>query len=822
MAIRKEYDPIKEKGVCHRYVYLPGYSGEPDVFQIGSKALHNTELQDINVPVPPFFVMTTEGWKDFYRASVPERELPPQLQEQLSVAIMYLEHEAGGKHFGDNKRPLCVSVRSGAPVSMPGAMHTIINVGITEENVHVLGQEIGPTNAHYAHFTLIRSLGKHAFHIPDEEFSDIRDVVVGHDPKSRPNIDKYKELVTRAKAVFESHGFTFPNEATEQLAIAIDSVYRSWDMPEAMDVRFARNIQNDLGTAVMVEEMVWGNSDRRGAGSGVLFTQNPTTGEKTPIVLFAQHEQGYKVVGDRAKQKDTSLNQITLPFRIQLLLATKKISQRYQRPQEVEFTIDGKKLHVLQTRDVDLSSVGELKWCIKQMKQGRLSEEEAKKRLSLLQLEQLLAPGLDPKALQEARKEGRCIGNGIALSPTWDTGKLVFSIEQAKMYGNTPVILSNDVTPKDFRELPPNVVGANSETGSVGSHKARAATRLNATVIFGIKIDPQKTHPGRLVTISGETGEIFLGKIGTKPTNNMLTPSERKLVESWRQERVANPWLFVTTDNGIDQLVNELQRVLVESQARHKSRKAHGIEVFNAAIPSDIRIPYTTVSKHDEPAIRQRALSALATGSDVTIRTCRHPDTRGKSPYVVITSEAELHRFFLDHNYSEKYGGWPVWKEDPSITEVVVGQIPKNKLNPDYFPYLCNWTLSCVGDKIILQIVPGSPLLRSQEEVKPADMITIEAEKDFSEPLFGLRFIRPAAGENLTSNRPRERFYQLVTSAVFDRWWREKHIALRMAALTSVLSHRALVPALEGQASLIPGQEYVIVYGGKLDYEEDE
>ncbi len=192
----------------------------------------------------------------------------------------------------------------------------------------------------------------------------------------------------------------------------------------------------------------------------------------------------------------------------------------------------------------------------------------------------------------------------------------------------------------------------------------------------------------------------------------------------------------------------------------------------------------------------------------------------GTSPYAVITGEESMERFFLNCNYTKKHGGWLRWLDDASITEVVIGKIPKHKLNPEYYQDHCNWTLTCVGDRVYLQIVPRSPLLRSQEKVLPEKMTTVEVQFDPSCPN-GIRLRRLVIGSRLKTKTDKYIFLNLVAKTVLGKWWKDYSLALRMAAVTEAFP-QFLVPGLEGQASIVPGKEWVSVYGVKLDEDEGE
>lgn len=423
----------------HRFLYIPGVSPEePRKSDIGGKAFSCYEARQLGLPVPEFVVINRDGWEHWREINLPQAatsgpditaHIPDELWTETQEGMCHLE-QITGKKLGDAQKPLFISARSGAEHSLPGAMITILNIGITDETLPALETEIGSRAALYNYFTLIRHLGVHAGKIDESKFLDIRDGFVGHHPIVSPDEQQYRLLVQAAKDLYEREtGTAFPIDPTEQLRLAMEAVYRSWEGPDAISVRKLHHVSDREGTAIQLIEMKWGNSELPDAGAGVVFSRNPEDlGPETCV--FAPHGQGTKVVSDKAKQKETSMDQIPERFREEMKRIVTVLDEHFGFPVEIEFAIDGKNLWVLQARKVPLSSLAEFRHAIELIQKGVMTEDDVKKTMTLAKLHRILAPGLDPVEMDEARKKN-FLGKGLSQSPGNVSAQVVFNLDEA-------------------------------------------------------------------------------------------------------------------------------------------------------------------------------------------------------------------------------------------------------------------------------------------------------------------------------------------------------------------------------------------------------
>lgn len=832
--------PVVEQNILSRYLFVLGESqlGDYSVERLGAKSHESAELQELGLPIPEFITLTTDAWRAWredykikwsdqgmeHRDVIPQ--LPTEVWGSLLEGIGKVEKNTGCV-FNDKLKPLFVSVRSGAPESLPGAMHTILNVGINFDTVHALADNIGERNAWYAFFTLIRELGTYALNVPEEKFKQLRDATVGHSPKEFPDIAQYHILVLESMKLFkEESGIDFPLDAFSQLRLATDSVFRSWESKDAIAMRRSRKIFDGIGTAVKVQQMTFGNSIEEGAGSGVFFTRNPITFEGDPdslegsaLCVFERGVQGIKVVTDTATHKDTSLSQISEKFRPELERIITILREHKAHPMEGEFTIDGKKLYLLQARKVSLSSLAHFRFIREQIQQRKVSEKEAKLFVSAAQLRRIIVPGLDQEGLEKARLEGRLIGQGISLSPGWSSGVMVKSIEEAKFFKRKKVIFVGRVTKAILEKRTKNIIGFVSDKGSIGSHISRQETEFDdqgVVVINGVKIPVEILHQKNVVlTLNGDTGEVFEGTISVSLKSGSLTKSERKQVLRWQKERRDNPWLFAKPRNNIEPLIDRAADLLHTAEETITSPKGRVIQVSNALLPQEIRMEYQILPINiSVRKLLQLGREILASGSDLSIRSCPRIDEegKGKSPYTYIRSLEELKKFIY------KLDGLFKWKnlKHPQLTEIVLGRIPKGKLDKTLYNEHCAWTLSCTHDSVVLNIVPFTPLLRSHEKKKKDDMMTLILHVD---PNRGGRLVidRLVIGKNLQRGTKKGggeqekihiqayEFLGYVTSEVFGKWWNRHNIPGLMAALTTAFPRTQYYPlAFEGQARISP------------------
>lgn len=857
--------PVVERNILSTYLFIPGESrlGDYGVERLGAKAHESAELQELGLPIPEFIVLTTDAWRTWnscYEAKWlnedkvwlnmddQRRDLIPQIPfniwGSLLTGVREMEKRTGNV-LNDSTNPLFVSVRSGAPESLPGAMHTILNVGINFDTVHALADNIGERNAWYAFFTLIRELGAYALNIPEDKFTQLRDATVGHNPKEFHDIPDYHKLVLESMRLFkEESGIDFPLDAVGQLRWAIDSVFRSWASKEAVAMRRSKKIWSGIGTAVIVQKMTFGNSIEEGAGSGVFFTRNPITYEGDPsslensaLCVFERGGQGIKVVQDTATHHNTSLSQINEKFRPELERIITTIREHYTHPMEGEFTIDGEKLSLLQARKVSLSSLAHFRFIREQMQMDRMKEKEAKLLVSAAQLRRIIAPGLDQEDLERARNEDRLIGQGISLSPGWSSGVIVRSIEEAKFFKKKKVIFVGRVTKSILEKKTDNIMGFVSDKGSIGSHISRRETEFDdqgVVVINGIKIPATiLKDKDAVITLNGETGEVFNREIKVSTNTGPLTQLERQQVLRWQRERRDNPWLFVMPQKNIQSSIDHASDLLHAAKRTIRSPKGRVIQVSDALLPQEIRMKYQVFPIGvNKKKLLDLGNEILESGFDLSIRSCPLIDEegKGKSPYAYITSKEELKKFI----YS--FDGLFKWKmlKHPQLTEIVLGRIPKGKLDETLCDEHCAWTLSCTHDSVILNVVPFTPLLRSHEKKRKDDMMTLVLHVDHNK---GGRLVidRLIMGRNLQKEAKKGgdeqekinirsyEFLSYVASEVFGKWWNQYNIPGLMAALTTAFPRTQYYPlAFEGQARIAPNgsrgkKMFCLGYGIKAD-----
>src|SRR5689334_16739404 len=415
---------------------------------LGGKGIGLAEMTQLGVPVPAGFTITTEACRDYMRGG---GILPDGLADEVERHVEALERKSG-KRFGDPGEPLLVSVRSGAAISMPGMMDTILNVGLDDAAVEGLAQTTGNRRFAYDSYRrLIQMYGEtvdgidgHRF---EQELSRLKQER-GVEQDVDLSGDDLAELVERFKAIYEEGtGRTFAQDAREQLARAVEAVFQSWDTPRAQVYRRAHDIPDDLGTAVNVVQMVFGNKGDR-SGTGVTFTRNPSTGETGLFGEFLVNAQGEDVVaGIRTPEPIERMRELLPEAFDQLQETIRRLEEHYRDVQDIEFTVEEGTLYLLQTRTAKRTAASALKAAVEMVDEGLISREEAVARIEPGQLEQLLHPMLDPNSGYEV------IATGLNASPGAASGKVVFdaaSAEQRGSAGESVILVRWETTPDDY------------------------------------------------------------------------------------------------------------------------------------------------------------------------------------------------------------------------------------------------------------------------------------------------------------------------------------------------------------------------------------
>ena len=507
---------------------------------LGGKGANLAEMARLGIPVPPGFTITTEMCKQYYESG---NKFPPELEKQVKEGIEHIEKIMGAR-FGDPENPLLVSVRSGAPISMPGMMDTVLNLGLNDETVKGLAKKTG--NERFAWDSYRRFVQMYG------------DVVLGLKPESKEEIDPFEEIIDRLKKekgykwdtdltvddlkylveefkklIKERKGIDFPQDPWEQLWGAIRAVFESWNNERAITYRKLNKIPDDLGTAVNVQAMVFGNMGDDSA-TGVAFTRDPATGEKIFYGEYLVNAQGEDVVaGIRTPQPinkatKTSPDQKTLEEVMpeaykQLEEIRDRLEKHYKDMQDIEFTVQQGRLWMLQTRVGKRTAKAAVKMAVDMVKEGLIDKKTAIMRVTPEQLDQLLHPMFDPKA------EKKVIAKGLPASPGAATGRVVFHADDAEEWakrGEKVILVRLETSPEDVGGMHA-AEGILTARGGMTSHAAVVARGMGKTAVVGcgaLNVDYAKKQftvgdivvkEGDWISIDGSTGEVMLGQVPT-------------------------------------------------------------------------------------------------------------------------------------------------------------------------------------------------------------------------------------------------------------------------------------------------------------------
>ena len=515
-------------------VYLFNEGSRDDRDLLGGKGANLCEMTAMGLPVPFGFVITTPTCREFFEGG---NTLPRHLQTEYNVALKLVEEKMGA-HFGNPENPLLFSVRSGAPVSMPGMMNTILNLGMNDVIAEGLAKKTG--NPRFAYDSYRRFI---------QMFADVVLGVAGHQFEQQLNqykLEHGKTLDTdmsaadwQAIVAIYQELVNFPQDPSVQLRQAIEAVFLSWHTPRAIVYREMHNIPETIGTAVCVQAMVFGNFGDD-SGSGVAFTRNPSTGEKSFFGEFLVNAAGEDVVAGTRTPEPISKLAEAMPTVYRQLFATQQLlEQHYRDMQDLEFTVQEGKFYMLQTRSGKRTGRASVKIAVEMVREGMITEKEALLRVSPEHVESFLHPMVDPAAKRDI------VASGLPASPSGATGKVVFSADEAVAVAadGTPVILvRRETTPEDIHGMRV-AQGILTELGGMTSHAAVVARGMGVCAITGcdsISIDYARgtvktsdgTSFGRLdtITLDGSTGDVMLGDI---PKTEALSSDDFQTLLSW-------------------------------------------------------------------------------------------------------------------------------------------------------------------------------------------------------------------------------------------------------------------------------------------------
>ncbi|HBI73072.1 MAG TPA: pyruvate, phosphate dikinase, partial [Lachnospiraceae bacterium] len=510
-----------------KWVYL-FKEGKADMRNLlGGKGANLAEMTNLGLPIPHGFTITTEACTDYYNNN---KSISDEIKGQIFDALKILE-EQQNKKFGDTENPLLVSVRSGARASMPGMMDTILNLGLNDVAVEGFAKKTGnPRFAYDSYRRFIQMFSDVVMEISKSKFERVLDEVKekkGVHYDTELTAEDLKDVITQFKALYkEEKGTEFPQEPTVQLIEAVTAVFRSWDNPRAIYYRRMNDIPGDWGTAVNVQAMVFGNMGDT-SGTGVAFTRNPSTGEAKIYGEYLINAQGEDVVaGIRTPQPITKLHEDMPEVYDEFMRIAHLLEEHYKDMQDMEFTIEDKKLYFLQTRNGKRTAAAALKIACDLVDEGKISKEEAVKRIEAKSLDQLLHPAFDQKALKEARP----IGSALPASPGAAAGRVYFTADEAKEHhekGERVILVRLETSPEDIEGMHASQ-GILTVRGGMTSHAAVVARGMGTCCVSGcgdIKINEEAKYftlggatikEGDYISLDGSTGKIYVGDLPTE------------------------------------------------------------------------------------------------------------------------------------------------------------------------------------------------------------------------------------------------------------------------------------------------------------------
>ncbi len=527
-----------------KYVYSFSEGSKEMKSLLGGKGANLAEMTKIGLPVPQGFTITTDACNDYYDN---EKTIRAEIVAEIEKHLAELE-ELQGKKLGCTKNPLLVSVRSGAVFSMPGMMDTILNLGLNDNSV--LGLADATQNERFAYDSyrrFIQMFSDVAMEVPKYKFENVLDRVKeekGYKFDTDLTTEDLKGIVEEFKAIYKKEVKTdFPQDPKEQLMLAIEAVFRSWNNPRAIVYRKLNDISHKLGTAVNIQSMVFGNMGET-SGTGVAFTRNPATGENKLFGEYLINAQGEDVVaGIRTPQDISTLQNVMPEIYDQFVKVTQILENHYKDMQDIEFTIENEKLFILQTRNGKRTAKAAINVAVDLVEAGIIDKKEAIMRVEPNQLDQLLHPTFEDKALKEAT----VLAKGLPASPGAACGKVYFNADDvvAAVEGGEKVLLVRQETSPEDIEGMVKAEGILTARGGMTSHAAVVARGMGKCCVAGcgeIKVDEvaKEIRAGELtvkegdfLSIDGSTGKVYLGEVKQSPVE--VTGNFEKLM-NWVDE----------------------------------------------------------------------------------------------------------------------------------------------------------------------------------------------------------------------------------------------------------------------------------------------
>lgn len=514
-------------GKENKYVYFFGEGDTKNKNLLGGKGANLGEMTKIGLPVPPGFTITTEVCDYFHKNS----KYPDELEKQIDENIRRLEENMGAG-FGDSKNPLLVSVRSGAAISMPGMMDTVLNLGLNDETMQAMVNKTG--NQRFvldAYRRFIQMFGNVVMGVEHRFFENAlskKKETKGAEYDTELDAQALRELVDEYKAIIkERAGREFPSDAREQLRMSIHAVFGSWNNPRAIKYRQINSIKGLIGTAVNVQAMVFGNMGND-CCTGVAFTRNPSTGEDKFYGEYLTNAQGEDVVaGIRTPKPVSELEKEFPDIHKELIDIRDKLENHYKEMQDIEFTVQKGKLYMLQTRTGKRTGSAAVRIAVDMVNQGMIGKNQALLRINPEQLNQLLHKQIDPIA----KEKNQAVAKGLPASPGAAVGKIVFTADDATLWAKEKkekvVLVRTETSPDDIEGMHVSQ-GILTARGGITSHAAVVARAMGKCCVAGcgeliineknkiLRIGDNELKQGDFVTLDGATGEVYAGELPVK------------------------------------------------------------------------------------------------------------------------------------------------------------------------------------------------------------------------------------------------------------------------------------------------------------------
>ena len=507
-----------------KFVYDFTEGSKDQATLLGGKGANLAEMTRLGIQIPEGFTITTEASIQFYQEG---KQLWDALKEQIENALIDLERKTG-KSFDDPKKPLLVSVRSGAAISMPGMMDTVLNLGLSDDSVKGLAdQTSNPAFAYDSYRRFIQMFADVVKGVPRVFFErELEQVKAVHQLEFDYQLTapQLMDLVTTYQKIYQREtGEAFPQVPREQLYQAVEAVFRSWNNERAILYRELHHIPDDLGTAVNVQRMVFGNLGND-SGTGVAFTRNPSTGDKELLGEILINAQGEDVVaGIRTPRPIKDLERLDSSSYHQFLKIARTLENHYEDMQDIEFTIESGKLYLLQTRSGKRTAAAAIKIAVDLVHEGKITKEVAIKRIDTKQLDQLLHPTFDPTAIQQAAQ----LGKGLGASPGAASGKVYFDADKvaaAKHEGIKAILVRKETSAEDLAGMVSSE-GILTARGGLTSHAAVVARGIGKCCVVGcsaatideeaktLSFGNQVIYEGDIISIDGASGDVYRGRI---------------------------------------------------------------------------------------------------------------------------------------------------------------------------------------------------------------------------------------------------------------------------------------------------------------------